>query len=104
MKRIKLNISRELIISAITLTVCFLIMIFSISCSSFVYSYKQRDTENKQDTKENISFQDVLVTSHRGGVDIKTDRAHIVIEESRSTPDSNSIKAIIEGIIEGVVK
>ncbi|MBW8017990.1 MAG: hypothetical protein FVQ82_17610 [Planctomycetes bacterium] len=104
MKRIKLNISRELIISAITLTVCFLIMIFSISCSSFVYSSKQRDTENKQETKEKISFHDVLTTSHRKGIDIKTDRVHIVIGESRSTPDPNSIKAIAEGIVEGVVK
>jgi len=104
MKRIKLNISHALIIRAITLTVCFSIMFFSVGCSSFVYSYKHQDKEGKKEIKEKIAFHDVLVSSHREGVDIKTDRARIVIGKSSSTPDSNSIKAITEGIVEGVVK
>lgn len=98
MRRTIINISCKITIKVI----CSLIMCLSTGCSSFVYSYEQQDQKNKQKSKENISFQDVLVKSHRQGVDIKTKNANIVIKESKSTPDPNSIKAITEGVVEGV--
>ena len=104
MGQIRLNFSSELNMYFIVLTVCLSMTAFFIGCSCFTYSSKTRDPEMGKEHRENVSFYDVLTTSEREGVDIKTDNARIRIGKSKTTPDPNSIKAITEGVVEGVAK
>lgn len=84
------------------ITIILISILMFAGCSGAGHHYKEYYPTGALKVKEDTDFMNFMVTNKRKGIDAETSRVKLKVGVSDTAPDANSVKAIVEGTVEGL--